>query len=186
MAFSKRKRFEIFKRDAFTCQYCGNTPPTVVLEVDHILAVANGGDDDPLNLTTSCFDCNRGKSDVALNQVTKNRKVNLEYEKEGFEQLKLYNKFLKDRREFIDEIIERLGTYWHDAYLGQEGFVFGTSRAASIRTFLKYLNEEEILSYIDIAFSKFATIGNKDTQAWKYFCGICWRRIRQRQNGGVE
>lgn len=29
---SKRIRFEVFKRDSFTCQFCGRTPPEVILE----------------------------------------------------------------------------------------------------------------------------------------------------------
>jgi hypothetical protein len=61
MAISKRLRFELFKRDGFTCQYCGQRAPDVILEVDHIVALSNGGSDDPENLTTSCKDCNRGK-----------------------------------------------------------------------------------------------------------------------------
>ena len=40
---SKKIRFEVFKRDSFTCQYCGRMAPYIVLEVDHINAVANGG-----------------------------------------------------------------------------------------------------------------------------------------------
>lgn len=66
MGVSKRKRFEIFKRDKFTCQYCGRKSPAVVLECDHIQAVANGGTDEIENLVTACFDCNRGKSDAPL------------------------------------------------------------------------------------------------------------------------
>lgn len=54
-------RFSVFKRDNFTCQYCGRKPPNVVLEADHVLAVANGGSDAIHNLVTSCQDCNRGK-----------------------------------------------------------------------------------------------------------------------------
>jgi 5-methylcytosine-specific restriction endonuclease McrA len=33
---SKKLRFEIFKRDGFQCAYCGQAPPSVILEVDHI------------------------------------------------------------------------------------------------------------------------------------------------------
>lgn len=40
---SKGKRFDIFKRDGFTCQYCGKQPPGVVLHVDHITPVSKGG-----------------------------------------------------------------------------------------------------------------------------------------------
>jgi hypothetical protein len=66
MAISVRTRFEVFKRDDFTCQYCGRKSPDVVLEVDHIVPVCEGGTDDPINLRTSCWDCNHGKADVPL------------------------------------------------------------------------------------------------------------------------
>lgn len=42
LGLSKRKfisqslRFDILKRDNFTCQYCGGKPPKAVLQVDHI------------------------------------------------------------------------------------------------------------------------------------------------------
>jgi hypothetical protein len=65
---SKKTRFEVFKRDKFTCQYCGRMAPDVILEVDHIKPVAKGGDNDILNLITSCRDCNRGKGKNLLSQ----------------------------------------------------------------------------------------------------------------------
>lgn len=65
---SKGKRFDIFRRDGFTCQYCGRTPPDVVLQVDHIRPVADGGDNDPMNLVTACSDCNAGKSAKLLDK----------------------------------------------------------------------------------------------------------------------
>ncbi len=61
IGLSKRVRFEVLKRDKFTCQYCGRRPPIVTLHVDHVLAVARGGDDSTENLLTSCADCNLGK-----------------------------------------------------------------------------------------------------------------------------
>jgi hypothetical protein len=64
----KRLRFEIFKRDSFTCQYCGVQPPDAVLVVDHITPVSAGGDNDPLNLITACETCNQGKADKPLVQ----------------------------------------------------------------------------------------------------------------------
>jgi len=56
---SVRKRFLVFKRDRYRCRICGRSG--VELEVDHILAVAQGGTDRLDNLQTLCFDCNRGK-----------------------------------------------------------------------------------------------------------------------------
>ena len=66
MGLSKRLRFEILKRDGFRCRYCGATPVHCQLEVDHIVAVANGGSNDRENLATACDRCNNGKSDVPL------------------------------------------------------------------------------------------------------------------------
>ena len=60
-AISKKLRFEVFKRDNFTCQYCGAQAPDVVLHLDHINPVAGGGGNDILNLVTSCEPCNLGK-----------------------------------------------------------------------------------------------------------------------------
>jgi hypothetical protein len=65
---SKRTRFEVMKRDGFACKYCGATAMTDALEVDHVVAVANGGSNDPDNLVTACKTCNSGKSDVPLDQ----------------------------------------------------------------------------------------------------------------------
>jgi len=62
MAVSKRLRYEILRRDNYTCRYCGAKAPDVPLRVDHVTPVALGGSDDPTNLATSCHDCNAGKT----------------------------------------------------------------------------------------------------------------------------
>jgi 5-methylcytosine-specific restriction endonuclease McrA len=41
----------------------------VTLEVDHIVAVANGGGSEESNLWTLCHPCNNGKSDMRLHQA---------------------------------------------------------------------------------------------------------------------
>lgn len=61
MSISARQRFLILRRDGFTCQYCGQKPPSVKLEVDHIEPKSKGGGDEDENLITACFECNRGK-----------------------------------------------------------------------------------------------------------------------------
>jgi hypothetical protein len=58
----KSKRYDVLKRDNFTCQYCGRSAPEAVLEIDHKNPVSNGGSNNQDNLVTSCYDCNRGKS----------------------------------------------------------------------------------------------------------------------------
>lgn len=67
-----RKRFEVFKRDNFTCQYCGRNVKKhkVVLVIDHIHPKKKGGRDDMSNLITSCLDCNIGKRDNLLQDIS--------------------------------------------------------------------------------------------------------------------
>jgi len=64
---SQKLRFEIFHRDNFACQYCGKTKDDgAKLELDHKVPVSEGGTDDYQNLTTSCHDCNQGKSNKVI------------------------------------------------------------------------------------------------------------------------
>lgn len=60
MAVSKRTRFEVMRRDDYTCRYCRSTENS--LTIDHVIPVALGGTDDPANLVACCADCNSGKS----------------------------------------------------------------------------------------------------------------------------
>jgi len=59
-------RFDVLKRDRFTCRYCGAKAPQVVLHVDHVFPRALGGSNEPGNLVTACADCNWGKAAVPL------------------------------------------------------------------------------------------------------------------------
>jgi len=63
-------RFEILKRDAFSCRYCGARAKNgAVLQVDHVKPKAAGGTDEPTNLTTACADCNSGKAVRKLSEA---------------------------------------------------------------------------------------------------------------------
>ena len=59
---SKSQRYDILKRDNFTCQYCGRSAPEVRLEVDHVMPVSKGGNNSNDNLKVACRYCNGGKS----------------------------------------------------------------------------------------------------------------------------
>ena len=64
---STKLRFEIFKRDKFTCQYCGRRiSDGIKLEFDHVIPIAEGGKDEYKNLITACNECNNGKSNKML------------------------------------------------------------------------------------------------------------------------
>ena len=61
---SNKLKHEIWRRDNFTCQYCGKTINDIELEVDHILPVSKGGKSILSNLQTLCVECNRKKGAV--------------------------------------------------------------------------------------------------------------------------
>ncbi len=54
-------RFKILTRDGNRCKSCGKGPDQASLEVDYILAVADGGSNDEDNLQILCQPCNLGK-----------------------------------------------------------------------------------------------------------------------------
>lgn len=177
MAVSKKTRFEVFKRDGFRCQYCGQTPPSVVLECDHIEAVASGGGDDEDNLLTSCFDCNRGKSDRPLTAIPESLTQKAARKREAKEQLEAYSELVADIRAQREEKVERLGSYWFEL-MDQPGYVFGNKRQVSIRQFLEHLTEHDIQDAIDIAMARKRPSGDYDEGTFRYFCGVCWMKIR--------
>lgn len=66
MAVSKRTRFEVLRRDDYTCRYCRSKDNP--LTIDHVVPVSLGGTDEPSNLVASCMDCNSGKASTAPDQ----------------------------------------------------------------------------------------------------------------------
>lgn len=114
---SKRLRFEVFKRDEFTCQYCGRRPPEVVLELDHIHPRAAGGKDDEINLVTACVDCNRGKSDKKLGDIHPRPDVDLKF-LEVQQELAEAARYLKASEELAQirqALIGHLSAIWQEA-----------------------------------------------------------------------
>jgi DNA-binding transcriptional MerR regulator len=116
----KRLRFEVFKRDSFTCQYCGKSAPDVVLHIDHIIPVVEGGGNDLVNLITSCVDCNQGKSRIKLSDdaAIKKQKKMLDGLQEKRNQLELMaewkiglNDILTQECEMLDDYLSRLTGY---------------------------------------------------------------------------
>ena len=68
MAVTKRTRFEVLRRDNYTCRYCRSEDGA--LTVDHVTPTALGGGDGPDNLVAACKDCNVGKSSTSPDERT--------------------------------------------------------------------------------------------------------------------
>lgn len=64
-------RWSVFARDGFTCRYCGKQAGQdgVDLACDHVISVADGGDNRIDNLVTACRTCNAGKGAKSLKAV---------------------------------------------------------------------------------------------------------------------
>ena len=60
VTFSRRN---LFKRDRFTCQYCGAQPGTEELTIDHLLPRSRGGTTSWENCVLACVTCNKRKAD---------------------------------------------------------------------------------------------------------------------------
>lgn len=66
VTFSRRN---IFKRDRFTCQYCGSQPKSDELTIDHVLPKAQGGQSTWVNCVLACFRCNHAKANRTPTQA---------------------------------------------------------------------------------------------------------------------
>ena len=181
-AISTRTRFEIFKRDRFACQYCGRTPPEVVLHLDHVIPVADGGSNKEGNLITSCMECNLGKADVPLGSVRPVPKFDIALQREKLKQLEEMNEFLAHEKRILDEVVDSIGRHWMNCNCLPQFknlYTFNANQASSVRRFLERLSIEQIYRAIDITWSR----KKNDREAWLYFCGICWNMIKEGKRG---
>lgn len=56
-------RANIFRRDDYTCQYCGEQKDAEDLNFDHVIPASKGGPKCWENIVTACLECNRTKAD---------------------------------------------------------------------------------------------------------------------------
>ena len=175
-ALSKKARFEVFKRDGFICQYCGSHPPTVVLHVDHIVPVAGGGTNDQDNLITSCLSCNLGKGARSLDDIPQSLRDKAKEIEEKEAQIIGYNNVLKARANRIEndswDVVAALENV-------QRAERYYTADLQSIKKFLTLLPTQEV---IDAAHIAFAAKPYKSKYRFKYFCGVCWAKVREANN----
>ena len=169
---SKKVRFEVFKRDGFTCAYCGATPPKVILQVDHIVPVSGGGNNSIDNLVTSCQPCNIGKGKNSLTSIPESLQEKALRIKEQEEQLQGFYKILKERDDGIESELWEVAQMIEPMALEK-----GIPRdwAKSIRYFLEQLGLYDAKYAAEIARAKFPYGGKK---TFLYFCGVCHRKIR--------
>lgn len=170
---SKKLRFEVFKRDGFLCQYCGAHPPKVVLECDHIHPVAEGGPDSIDNLVTSCFDCNRGKGDRLISDVPRSLSAKAAETSERETQISGYEAVMRERRERLDDgAYEVLGVFC-------EHFSRGGLPNKDFLSIRNFVEKSGVNKTLDSANTALAKKPYSYPSAFRYFCGVCWGKIRR-------
>lgn len=170
---SKKLRFEVFKRDSFTCQYCGAQAPDVLLHVDHIVPVSKGGGDEILNLITACEPCNQGKSDRSLDDhsVMKRQRTQLDQLAERREQLEMMLEWRdaleSEKTDIVEEVSQRIAE--------RGGFTPNESGKNDIRRWLKQYSLAEILTALDDAFDSYMKWDGDEpnAEAWN----VAFRKI---------
>lgn len=68
----KVNRRRIFKRDDYTCQYCGSKKN---LTIDHVVPRSRGGKNTWKNMVTCCFRCNSNKGNLTPEEAGMKLKV---------------------------------------------------------------------------------------------------------------
>lgn len=184
---SQKIRFEVFKRDSFTCQYCGRKAPGIVLQCDHIEPVSKGGTNDILNLITSCFDCNIGKGNRRLseNAVIEKRQRQLAELQERKEQIEMVFLWQKELINLDSEIADRFVGVWKELTSGYNVNAAGRQKLLELK---QKFSVEEVLKAMRIAAIQYIKYEDGEPSgtsvffAWEKIGGICYNLRKSKEN----
>lgn len=150
---SNKIRFEVFKRDLFTCQYCGKKSPDVILNIDHINPVKEGGENNIFNLLTSCFECNSGKSARKLddNSILAKQRNQVELIEERKQQVLLLIEWKKSVSNIDEDYVQIITDY-----INSKVFPLTLDNGRKIiEEWLKKHSIEDVLENIDKSADKY-------------------------------
>lgn len=176
----KSVRFEVFKRDSFTCQYCGKSAPDVILEVDHIKPVSKGGQNEIINLITTCRDCNRGKGTRELTDDTavKAQRVQMELLQERREQLDMILRWREELKREEEIEIDAINAY----LLEETKWQLSDSGRRKIKKLIKRFGFNMVYTSMEISVTQYY-----DGTEWGWdnmfnkIGGICYNRQKARE-----
>lgn len=182
MAISKRMRYEILRRDNYTCRYCRSVENE--LTIDHVLPVSLGGQDEPENLVAACRDCNAGKSSTSPTDdlVADVKQEALRWGRAIAEWNAINHAATADREAWV-AIFDNEWKTWTRG-VDDEHFPRPTDWRESARQFYATgLPVDEAIEAIDIACG--STKVHADN-AWRYMCGVIWRKVEQMHEGARD
>lgn len=180
---SKKIRFEVLKRDKFTCQYCGAAAPDVILNIDHINPVCEGGTNDITNLVVACQNCNCGKgprrlSDDAAIKQQRDQLIELQERREQLELMQEWRRELIDAEQvevnFLVEQIEML--------IG--GYGLEDEELCTVRRVLKRFGFDNVYKAIPLSVDRYVEWSGGTPKSWSIarainkIGGICYNKIK--------
>lgn len=168
MAVTKRTRFEVLRRDNYTCRYCRSTDGE--LTIDHVTPVALGGSDKPDNLVACCKDCNAGKSSASADsEVVAQVADDAVRWSNAIERAAAV---LALRRTDLFAYIDAFDKAWDSGYLpsGYENSIEAIYKAG--------LPVAELVDSVYVA----SAARGIYTSRFRYFCGVAWKRVREMQD----
>lgn len=174
-AIPKKVRFEVFKRDKFTCQYCGAKAPDVVLHIDHIKPVAHDGDNDIMNLVTACEDCNQGKGarELSDDSAVRVRREQAEKLAERREQIEMMAEWQLGLAEAESDMVNAA----NELLIKVSGSGVNSNGEKTLRKYIERFGFSETMEAIRISFGQY----EHDTDdGWEHAFskvgGICYNR----------
>jgi HNH endonuclease len=175
---SKKKRFEVFKRDGFVCRYCGKRPPDTVLEVDHVVPKSGGGGDETENLVTSCFECNRGKGASSLGRVLPQvDAMDLLAATRDLMERKLTMEGTVKARKSVQKAEDKALEFILESW---ERETERSRHALDVKSLRSFLRKMPLDSILDAVRSTAQGRGiSSDWRASRYFYKACWNMIRE-------
>lgn len=177
MPVTKRTRYEVLKRDNHTCRYCGASAPDATLTVDHVTPVALGGSDSPDNLVAACRDCNAGKAstspDAPLVEDVKQDALRWAAAIEHAATIIAAETEERTRSNGqFEELWAAHGRSYDRPWWRPDDWPETLDMFRS-----RGLPQVELEDSFWIMFSKKLSTPDR----WRYFCGICWRKIDRLQ-----
>ena len=173
----KKMRFEVFKRDSFRCQYCGRYAPNVILEVDHIKPVVEGGKNTMMNLVTSCRDCNRGKGKRKLDdsaEITKQKS-----ELDALNEKRLQMEMMLQWKTELEEVIDRQVTFIESNLVGSYNYVLNDRSRNRVKVLIKEFGFSLVHEASEIAERQYCFTQDR----LEKLGGICYNLKRGKRDG---
>jgi len=182
----------VLKRDSFKCQYCGTAAPEILLQIDHIKPVAEGGTNDITNLITACAACNAGKGPRPLDDssaIAKQR-AQLEELQQRREQLEMMMEWKRGLRDIKEDSVTELCEYWHDL---APGWTVNQTGKNNLKKWVRQFSIDEVTHAMDVAaesYLEFSSDGSVIGESWETafskIPGVCRVERASKENPEIK